>query len=443
MIHLRACDAAPGTVGRFWLLLFALGCVMLAPPPGLANAPVQQPPSIDPTRPQQSLYAVQQFAAYHGWTTTLHLDAGDLHHVMGETHAAVIHWEAAASDDWLHQRQLAEAYLELGRWNDAITQLERISQQRRDDIWTHYELGLLRAVRDPLRALDHLALALADPRYATVAQEIYTTLNANLRDPLLAFRVGISFFDLELWAHAEYAFSYSSTVSTGGSPAQAEALAYLAYVRHRQGKSADALFERAGQTRTAPRVAYLHGLYLRETGEPEAANSQFVLAIRLDPANPAYYAELGLTYQQMGLYDDAHHWLQTAADIADGAGEFGQLLAVFYAEEGYRLPELSPRDLYSAAADLPPDPGLVAGIGWTLHLAGDSSGGLAYVAQALGMAPSDPTALYTQARILLDTGDAAGARAALVRLSQQDSVYSEWAGQALAALAAPDATPGS
>ena len=99
-----------------------------------------------------ALFQVESQAARSGWTPVLLQTAGDLWYEVGDLTQALPYWEAAnvdLPDDPLLTRHLAEGYLTLQRWPDAVDQLEHLVALDEADAWAHYYLGVLRAAFDP------------------------------------------------------------------------------------------------------------------------------------------------------------------------------------------------------------------------------------------------------------------------------------------------------
>lgn len=392
-------------------------------------------------------YQLQRQAAVSGWTPGLHQQVGDLRMTVGDLPGAVAHWEAALSlDAAVHavslNRQLATAYLELERWTDAVNALQRLTALQPSESWARLQLGLLLAVVDPLAAQTHLAVAAQVPGYDAIAGELLRIM-ADAPDDLL--RIGLVLMEHDYDSHAELAFRQAAVVNY---PAPT-ALAYQALVRLWQGKDAQDAINRAlllGQD--VPQVQYVYGLILREQGYYEASRNAFAAAISLDPDNPAYYAELSSAYRLLFDYEQAEYWLRVAVATSGNAPQFQELLAVFYAQEGYRLPPESLESARDAQAALPNDPDLLAGFAWAMHTLGDTSQALRDIDTALSLAPENPAANYYKARILADEGDLQEALRLMERAAASNSDYApeaqryvdEWA-VALDESATRDASP--
>lgn len=370
--------------------------------------------------PIPRLYQIEVEAAQSGWTSELHFQAGNLFDQMGDLPGAIAHWEAVSSPDAALLWRLTDAYTALESWSSAIQTLDRLVERDADDYRAHYQLGLMLAAFDPLDAADHLRIAAQETAYRQSAVGLLAALETEPGDPRLSMRVGAVFADQQNWLYAELAFKQAAII---GYP-YPEALAYVGLAREQQGKNGESWIKQAVELGPdVPQVHFVQGLYWRNQHVYEASRDALVRAVSIDPDNPAYYAELGKAYQLLLDYDQAEYWLRVAVAVSQNAPEFQQLLAVFYAEAGYQMPPESLNAARASLPQLPPDPGLMAGMGWALHIMGDTTGGLAEIEAALALAPEHPAALYYKARILADQGELQGAVSIMERVAASNSEY--------------------
>jgi tetratricopeptide (TPR) repeat protein len=374
----------------------------------------------------QELYALEASAARDGvWTADMHRRAGDLLVAVGDLNAAVIHWEAAHPTDASLNRRLAQSYLDLQRWDAAADALNRALKLDAGDSWSHYQLGLLLAAFDPDRATDHLRAAAQNTQYRETALGLLETIltepqNYDPSEAPGAMRAGLMLARHRHWPQAELAFRYAAAVNHP----YPEALAYVGLARHRQGKDGAMWFHQAAAFGpNHPPVYYLNGLHLRELGDYMASLRSFAQAAALHPDNPAYYAELGNAYWLLFNYEEAEYWLRMAVAASNNAPEFQTLLAVFYAEEGYNLSPEYLEVMQQTRDQLPSDPDLIAGFGWTLHTLGDTASGLTEIDAALALDPDSAVALYYKARILIETNDLSAVQSLLRRVADSDTPY--------------------
>lgn len=354
-------------------------------------------------RVMQAIYQVEVEAARSGWDAELLQTAGDLWSDAGDVTQALPYWTAASTelpDDPLLARHLAEGDLAVQRWPDAVDQLERLIAIDPTDAWAHFHLGVLRAAFDPQAAAQHLQIAAQVPDYRDVATTLVDTLSRSQNDPLVGMPVGFALAQADLWPFAEVAFQQAASID----PSYAEAQAYVGLARDRQGKDGGEWIARAVTLdQQSDTVRYLQGLHLRAEGDLSASLDAFVLAVALNPQNPAYYAELGTAYQLLGDMDNAERWLQVAVDVSNDDTRFQHLLAMFYADEKYQLNDGGLKLLQNLTEAMPNDLDVQAGFGWALYQAGDSQGALAQLDSVLKRAPDHPRSLYYEATIWLET----------------------------------------
>jgi tetratricopeptide (TPR) repeat protein len=352
-------------------------------------------------RPQQALYQVEAQAAREGWTPTLARAAGDLWLQLGDMSNAAAYWEIALSgepENTILMRQIAQTYLDLQRWSQAVDMVERLVQTAPDEAWGHYQLGLLRAPFDPAAAVEPLQIAAQSPDFNTVSDALLTILQTNPADSFISMRVGLVMMDYQLWSYAELAFAHAAVLNDPFP----EALAYRGLARDWQGKESGAWIDQA--VALAPenaQVRYVQGLHLRLIGDnPNSVNS-FMQAVALDPGNPAYCAELGTAYSLVDDLPNAMLWLQQAVILSNNAPEFQRLLVLFYAEQAATLTSLGfdvEGQVSSVASD---DPDVLAELGWSLYNGGDFIGAENQINAALAIDPQNPRALYYRARMLI------------------------------------------
>jgi tetratricopeptide (TPR) repeat protein len=356
-------------------------------------------------REMQALYHIEVQAAQSGWTFELARTAGDIWRSLGDMSNAVAYWEIAltfAPSDANLTRQVAQAYIDLQEWARAANTLERLVTIAPDEVWGHYQLGLLRAPFDSETAISHLQIASLSPNFIVVSQALLTVLQENGSDPLLAMHVGMALGEQGLWAYAEIAFAHAADLFAPFP----EALAYTGLARDWQGKDGSTWIEQAVEL--APensQVLFVQGIHLRLIGDLRGSLDALLLALSLDAGNPAICAELAETYRQMGDLASAGFWFQQAVQFSNNDPEVQRLLALFYAEEAVELAALGldvPGQINTLA---PTDADAHAELAWSFYQAGDVTTATREINAALSIDPLNSRALYYQARMLLDTGN--------------------------------------
>jgi tetratricopeptide (TPR) repeat protein len=405
-------------------------CLAACSPRPIVPTPTPFPynPSIDSARRDgrtlQAIYLVEAAAAENGWTPELTRMAGDLWQQVGDLPRALEFWEitAAVEPDDATLRVLADVNIQLGRWTEAKDTLERLAADPPNDPWVDLQLGLIEAPFDPRSAEAHLRAAMRQPAYVDTATRLQDVLITDPADPLISMRVGFAMLELELWPNAELAFDHAANLAAP----YPLALAYVGYVRDRQGKDGGAWIDDAlALEPDNADIQFLYGLHLRAAGQNAASIEAFTQAVTLDPNNPGFQAELGTAYRLVGDLESAEFWLLTAVESSNNDARFTELLALFYSDEVSNLTGGGLTALASVANSLPDDADVQAGYGWALYLAGDTEGGRARINTALSLTPDNPRALYYKARILLDDGDTDMARTLLQALANGDSDFAD------------------
>ncbi|MGQ9888732.1 MAG: tetratricopeptide repeat protein [Aggregatilineales bacterium] len=377
-------------------------------------------------RVRQALYYVEAESARAGWSPDLLRLAGDLWLEAGGGIEALPYWQAAAAaqpDDRSLLRQVAQANIALARWPAAADALLKLLDSAPGDPWAHYQLGLMRAAHDPDAARAHLAAAARGGINSPVVSALQEALAADT-DIHPGMRAGRALLAAGLWSHAELAFRRAAAEAAP----YADALAYAAVARLRQGKDAKHWAEQAALLGPASASAqYAHGLYLRAAGQLEASRAALARAAALDPSNPVYYAELGDAYRLIGDLSNAARWLGMAVSISGGERAYQEALALFYAETGYSPP--------AAGALLADHPDVRAENAWKQHLIGESEAALAELDSVLEQDADNARALFYKAEIVLALrDDRAEAAALLRRAAAQESPFGAVAQRLLARL---------
>lgn len=398
------------------LLLFILTTAGVAlPQPAKADYRALASANWRAGRVIQALYYVEAEAAHAGWSPDLLQLAGDLWLEVGGQTEALPYWEAAAAAQPGSRAllsQVAQANIALARWPAAQDALLKLLDAVPTDAWAHYQLGLIQATYDPNAARAHLSAAAAGGITSSVISALQEALTADADLPI-GMRVGQALLAAGLWSHAELAFRQAAAEAAP----YADALAYAALARLRQGKDARRWAEQAALLEPDSALAqYAHGLFLRAMNDLEASRQALARAAVLAPSNPAYYAELGRAYQLTGDLANAAHWFGVAVSLSNGDRTYREALALFYAETGYSPPP--------DVASLVDSPDVRAENAWKQHLAGSSAEALAELDAVLEQDADNARALYYKAEIVLALhDDRAAATTLLTRAAAQNSPF--------------------
>jgi len=313
-------------IKRAFLLPIVLSLLAFTPPPPSSSLIVD----LAAHRPMQALYQIEVQAAQTGWTVDLARSAGDIWEGLDDLPRAVSYWEVALklqpADEQL-TRRLAQSYLDLQHWSQAVISLSDLLKIT-DDNWAHFQLGVLQGVLDSSSAVDHLQLAARDKQFQAVTTQLIPLLNEP-SDVTRAMRMGTVLAGAKLWPAAEYVFQYAASLS----PKLPEAWAYTGLARDQQGKDGSSQIAQA--VRLSPdnaQVRYLQGLHLHLVRDDDASLIALQRATALDPLNPAFAAELASSYDRAGDSVKAEYWYKAAVTLSNNDPRFQALLNTFYGQ---------------------------------------------------------------------------------------------------------------
>ncbi len=291
-------------------------------------------------RPMQALYQIEVQVAQSGWTADLAKSAGDIWETLGDLPRAVSYWEIGVRlqpTDVQLTRRLAQSYLDLQHWSQAVIALSNLLKLN-DDNWAHFQLGILQAVLDSASASEHLQLAARDNQFQPVTTQLIPLLNEP-SDVSRAMQMGAVLASAKLWPAAEYVFQYAASLS----PKLAVALAYTGLARDQQGKNGRSQIDQA--VALAPdnaQVRYLQGLHLHLVGDEDTSLIALQQATILDPLNPAFAAELATTYDRMGDAVQAEYWYKAAVTLSNNDPRFQAFLTAFYSQPSVSIVTATP-----------------------------------------------------------------------------------------------------
>lgn len=426
-------------VGLMGLFLLANSATHQTP---LAAYPTAQPTpdhqtlivqSRNQNRWMQTLYHIETQALASGWTPDLYRQAGDVWWEMGDISRAIPYWSGALEsiNDVDLLRTVANSYINLGEWTLARQTLEKLLKLKPDDEWSNYQMGMILAAFNPIKSkLFFDAVPLESPFSQTVVA-VRNELSTDPSDPLISFRVGLTLVNLKQWDYAELAFEHASDISYPNP----QALAYLGWVKSRQGKDGSPWVDLATSLAPEdPEVWYLRGLHFRAIADYVESLDAISQSVLLAPNNAGLYAELGTAFGLVGNVEQAEYWLDYAVDASANTPEYQQILENFYIETAYVSPAKIIDSLATSALDSN-NPDLLAAYGWALHSSGNSDDGLEQIDRALELDPNNPRALLDKARILLETERQAEAVPILEHVAQTYTPFGQEAQALLAQLA--------
>jgi tetratricopeptide (TPR) repeat protein len=379
-------------------------------------------------------------ATLDGWSSARQIALGDAYLGKGDMAAAVTQWEAALAADPKNDgllARLANQYEAAGRYADAVIVLNQLVQLRPTDAAVYYRLALLTAATDPTEAPARLALAAGvSPSLAPETRVVLAAIQAGQAsgDQAALFgKVGYALIQLSEWRLAEEALTHAVTLN----PQYGEAFAYLGLARDRQNKDGLADYETAAKLAPqSPLVQYLLGLHWRRAGDSNTALPYLLAAQKLDPQNPAIAAEIGGAYASTGDLPNGELWLSQAVKADDQNPRWWLLLAKFYVDNDYHMPELG-LPAARRAAELAPKSGPAADVlGFALVLTGDLANAEKALLQALALGGDSASAYYHLGVLYQDQNRGLEAETAFKRALNldPDGVYGGLALKALGTL---------
>ncbi len=262
---------------------------------------------------------------------------------------------------------LAAAYRSEKDWPAERVALEnqlRLEKQR-GDVYTYYRLGLLLTVLEPEQALTNLMLASSlDAQFDPAVQTLRAAINlsstqsdASQQKVTLGRALGL----VQEWDLAIAVFEEAITIDNGNS----EAWAWLGEAKQQKGGDGLAELDQAAALDPASAlVRALRGLYWNRHEKYPQMLAEYLLAAEDEPANPAWQAELGNTYDKRGDLVLALAAYQHATELAPNESTYWTLLAVFCAENGVYLDEVGLPAAQKAVEISPDDPAALDALGW-------------------------------------------------------------------------------
>jgi tetratricopeptide (TPR) repeat protein len=377
-------------------------------------------------------------ATLDGWTPAKHIALGDAYLGLNDRTHALEHWSLAQEslgNDASVLARLATSYEAEGQYADAARILAKLAQVRPDDASVIYRLALFTAVTTPADALAPLAQVIAlSPPLALNARSLKDAIEAGriAQNEAYTFgRVGFALIQLNEWGLAEVALTRAVSLD----PTYADAHAYLGLAQDMLQKDGGEAAAQAVALAPKSTVAnYFLGLHWRRKGDANQALRYLMVAQALDPANPAIAAEVAGAYASLADLSNAEDWFTRAVQMDDRNPDFWLLLARFYIDNEYHVPELG-LPAARMAAGLAPQNALAADVlGYALFLTGDLVNAEKTLEHAVSLDPNLPNTYYHLGILYNRQGKAPEAEAAFKHTLALDP-QGPYGGLALKALA--------
>jgi FkbM family methyltransferase len=236
-------------------------------------------------------------------------------------HSMESHLEENPSDDYMLTR-LAETYGALGRYDEAMSMLQKavaINPKRAD---THKSLGLV-----------YFEKGMLDEAIAQLKQAV--AINPNRAD--VHNNLGMAYYTKGLVDKATSEYREAISVE----PEFVEAHYNLAVAYGDAGRVDEEISEYKKALSMNPDVAEAHcnlGAAYADKGMWDEAIDEYEKALTMNPDLPDIHFNLGIAYRQKGMVDDALAEFKKAVSIDPNNGETHfYLAAAFYANKQYGL----------------------------------------------------------------------------------------------------------
>jgi tetratricopeptide (TPR) repeat protein len=277
---------------------------------------------------------------------------GDAYNQSGNPSKAEAIWKDVTKQVDSNQayQRLADLYLKQNDYVSAVSCTEKLLSINPSDTQVYYQLGLLYAATDPLKALPSLAQAVeVDPAHASDAKSLYDKIRtANLFDQpaYILLASGRQLANMGKWVYAAEAFRRATDLN----PEYADAWAFLGEAKQQITKletssgsdSGLSELQRALQVDAKSILANTFmGLYWERKQDYPQAQHYLEQAITLNSADPYLYSELGNILSKAGDLPAAQAAYEEAIQVTPQDPVFYRLLAQFAMENQIQIRELA------------------------------------------------------------------------------------------------------
>ena len=317
-------------------------------------------------------------------------------------------------------RQRIRLATDAGQLGSALALAEAYAGIEPDRVDALLQLGQLQAISQPASALTTLRQALEDePAAAASVIGLIRAIEDARIDSSEAYRlaqIGQALARSGDWGLARLAFERALALE----PDYIEARAYYGLALDQVGLDGRAELETARrQAPAAALPASLLGMHLLQAGEAAQAIVHLARAAELEPANPAYLAQLGAAQAAVGDLVAARESYVAAAQLSANDPNFWRLLAEFSLQH-----ELGVAGLGLPAARraylLQPTPAHLDLVGYAHYLAGGYPLAARLLERAVAGAPGLASAQYHLGLVRLEAAGPSAARPPLERAQALD-----------------------
>lgn len=266
-------------------------------------------------------------------------------------------------------QDLAQVYLNEDNPLEAQSLLIQLSSIEPSDPNITFSLAVVTATIKPEEALVHLRQVNSlTPNGNPLSKELINTIEDAAYYSDLSYslaQVGQTLAKFGKWIPAVWAFQHALELDSENIDVRA----YLGLALDRVGK--DGLRElevaiNANPGAALPRI-FIAQHWLAQD-QPEKAKQQLEIAARLDPENPAIFAELGAAYSALGDVSSAINAFRFATELAPDNPSFWLLLAQFSLNNEIEVQSLGLAAARNAVALNPDDPAALDILGYAYVL---------------------------------------------------------------------------
>lgn len=290
---------------------------------------------------QLAQFAFEQAAERDTLSQEGQLALGDVYQTLGEDALAEETWTGISGSS-VALRRLATLHAQKGNIPATITDWQNALAlgQNADETEIHYQLGLLLAAHDTVKAMPHLKAAAPAYPAAQTLVETLAEIPADAEQAYFQIVAGQTLASLNEWNLAEHAFRQAVSLRED----YAEAWAYLGEaLQHVEVEGGEALAALQNALTLAPNSTSANmflGIYWQRQGKYEDALPYFEAAGELKPELPEAYIEQARTLAALSKLPEAEEMYRKAIALAPQDAEYYRLLARFCVKYHYQVREV-------------------------------------------------------------------------------------------------------
>lgn len=247
-------------------------------------------------------------------------------------------------------QRLADLAMGEDDFESAITWQQKLLTINPSDSKLYYQIGLLYAATEPVKALPFLAQsAEIDPTTATEAKDLYDkirTANLYSQADYILLTSGRQLANMGEWKYASEAFKRATEIN----PLYADAWAFLGEARQQVSSHETGAITNEGRSELEHALQLsadsvlgntFMGLYWERQQDYPKAQQYLEHAIEMNPGNPYLYSELGNIISKAGDLPAAQAAYEAAIQLTPQDPTFYRQLAGFAMENQIQIRELA------------------------------------------------------------------------------------------------------